>query len=825
MSGGEPPPTAIHVGILALSFHLPPYFVRQEELERAHGVPAGKYTKGLGQASLGFGPAGEDACSRALSAAESLLDRHGVPARAVGRVDVGTETSPDRSKSVASVVVGWLARRARAEAEAEEAGAEEAGTAAGGSFGRGDNGGCGGRRGDGKRGGDDDRRRPTTSPPHRMIVPVEAVDHTHACYGGAAALFAAAAWVESSAWDGRSLALVVATDGAAYPPRSPARATGGGGAAAMLVGPGATLVLEGWPHRASAAAHAFDFYKPHARTQGRARGRAATTAEGNGGGGGKDEGGGDDGGKDEGGGGDSEDPSCPRSSHYPVVDGAATTDWFLLAADAAGRRWHEQGREEDRRRRQGLERPRRHERREEAEEEEAAVRDGRGPPPPPLPPPPPGDGAPGPSISRLPAPTPLLDACAAFVCHSPFTRMVRKALGRLAVQDAIAWARWRVDEDAAGPQPQPPAGGGGTPTPPPLPPPPPLLLRPGALAALTPEARRVLRDAVAAGAGLAPSSFWALGPLGEEERAGAAAAAAAQDGSAAARALPPPAPPPPPTSPPPPPPAKALDAALGVALEASGELERLADGGTYAQARVGNAYTASIFLGLASTLARTPAFSGAAAAADSAAAAADSSAADGGGGGPSRSDRRAPPPAASAGGPSPGNNNSILAFAFGSGVCATLFRLRPAAFGSGGRAGAALALPGLPRSVAALAAGCGLERALAARLVLSPRDFDAAAAADEAAGGAAPYEPPSLRAPGAGRREGGGGGGVGGAEEGATGGGGAAAAGHLGGSVLDLPAGAWYLARVDARYRRVYARRGGRGTRVEDDETLEGSVI
>ena len=80
------------------------------------------------------------------------------------------------------------------------------------------------------------------------------------CYGGTAALLSAVNWVESRAWDGRRLALVVATDVAVYA-AGPARPAGGGGAVAMLVGPDAPLDLE----RGLAGAwmsDEWDFYKP-----------------------------------------------------------------------------------------------------------------------------------------------------------------------------------------------------------------------------------------------------------------------------------------------------------------------------------------------------------------------------------------------------------------------------------------------------------------------------------------------------------------------------------------------------------------------------------
>jgi hydroxymethylglutaryl-CoA synthase len=88
---------------------------------------------------------------------------------------------------------------------------------------------------------------------------VEGVSSTNACYGGTAALFNSVDWIESSSCDGR-LAMVVCADIAVYEP-GPARPTGGVGAVAMLIGPNASIVLERGL-RASRFAHNYDFYKP-----------------------------------------------------------------------------------------------------------------------------------------------------------------------------------------------------------------------------------------------------------------------------------------------------------------------------------------------------------------------------------------------------------------------------------------------------------------------------------------------------------------------------------------------------------------------------------
>jgi hydroxymethylglutaryl-CoA synthase len=114
----------------------------------------------------------------------SLLQKYNIPPSAIGRIDVGTETLIDKSKSVKTLLMDLFP-------------------------------------------GNSD---------------IEGIDSKNACYGGTAALFNAVNWVESSSWDGR-YALVVAGDIAIYA-EGGARPVGGAGAVAMLVGPNAPLVLE-----------------------------------------------------------------------------------------------------------------------------------------------------------------------------------------------------------------------------------------------------------------------------------------------------------------------------------------------------------------------------------------------------------------------------------------------------------------------------------------------------------------------------------------------------------------------------------------------------
>jgi hydroxymethylglutaryl-CoA synthase len=88
---------------------------------------------------------------------------------------------------------------------------------------------------------------------------IEGATVVNACYGGTAALLNAFTWVESEGWDGR-YAIVVAADIAAYA-RGGARPTSGAGAVAVLVGRDAPLAFDP-KERATHAANVWDFFKP-----------------------------------------------------------------------------------------------------------------------------------------------------------------------------------------------------------------------------------------------------------------------------------------------------------------------------------------------------------------------------------------------------------------------------------------------------------------------------------------------------------------------------------------------------------------------------------
>src|SRR2546423_15236903 len=140
--------------------------------------------------------------SIALTSLSSLLRKYSIDPNSIGRLEVGTETLLDKSKSVKSVLMQLF---------------EKSGN-----------------------------------------LNVEGADTVNACYGGTNAVFNAINWIESSAWDGRD-AVVVAGDIALYK-KGNARPTGGVGWVGMPIGTDALLVFE--PRlRGTYINHASDLFK------------------------------------------------------------------------------------------------------------------------------------------------------------------------------------------------------------------------------------------------------------------------------------------------------------------------------------------------------------------------------------------------------------------------------------------------------------------------------------------------------------------------------------------------------------------------------------
>lgn len=114
------------------------------------------------------------------------MEKYNIDPKSIGRLDVGTETLIDKSKSTKTLLMDLFAKH-----------------------------------------GNDD---------------IEGIDNKNACYGSTAALFNCVNWIQGESWDGRD-AIVMCGDIAIYKEGS-ARPVGGMGACAMLIGPNAPLVLE-----------------------------------------------------------------------------------------------------------------------------------------------------------------------------------------------------------------------------------------------------------------------------------------------------------------------------------------------------------------------------------------------------------------------------------------------------------------------------------------------------------------------------------------------------------------------------------------------------
>jgi hydroxymethylglutaryl-CoA synthase len=188
------------IGIIAIETYIPATYVSQAELEIFYKESKGKYTIGLGQNEMACIGDREDINSISATVLLQLLESQNINPTQIGRIEIGTETIQDKSKSTKTFLMDFLA---------------------------GNN-------------------------------SIEGVTCYNACYGGVQALFNTIAWVESSSWDGK-YGIVIASDIAVYEP-GPARCTGGAGAIALLIGPNSKLVL--CRERSSYMEHAYDFYKP-----------------------------------------------------------------------------------------------------------------------------------------------------------------------------------------------------------------------------------------------------------------------------------------------------------------------------------------------------------------------------------------------------------------------------------------------------------------------------------------------------------------------------------------------------------------------------------
>lgn len=143
----NPGPWPKDVGIVAMEVYFPSQYVDQAELEIFDKVSTGKYTIGLGQAKMGFCSDREDINSLCLTVVQKLIEKNDLSYNDIGRLEVGTETIIDKSKSTKTVLMQLFESSSN--------------------------------------------------------YSVEGIDTTNACFGGTSALFNAVNWIESSSWDGK----------------------------------------------------------------------------------------------------------------------------------------------------------------------------------------------------------------------------------------------------------------------------------------------------------------------------------------------------------------------------------------------------------------------------------------------------------------------------------------------------------------------------------------------------------------------------------------------------------------------------------------------
>jgi len=214
-------------GVHTIEIYYPQFYIKQTEMEEYDARPdrygpsvIGKYTKGIGQIEARFPTDDEDPVSFAMTCIHRLLERmerdgwnetgrwsdsgETLPVwHAIGRIDVGSESLVDRSKSIKSYVMDIFER-------------------------------YGGNPGN-----------------------IEGVDQYNACYGGQAAGLAVLSWLESDRWDGR---YGIGCGDDISEQHSMGLAFCGASCCAALFYPNAPLAHHSL--RSTCVLHRYDFFKP-----------------------------------------------------------------------------------------------------------------------------------------------------------------------------------------------------------------------------------------------------------------------------------------------------------------------------------------------------------------------------------------------------------------------------------------------------------------------------------------------------------------------------------------------------------------------------------
>lgn len=192
------------VGIDAIAFSVPQFYLDMEELAKIRGVDPLKFTKGLGQREMAVATPCEDSVVLAVNAARNLVAHFEVNPDEIGLVIVGTETSVDQSKPISVYVHEQL----------------------------------------------------------QLSPNCRAFETKHACYGAMAGVAMATDWILSGRANGKK-ALIIATDIARYGAHTPGEPTQGAGAVAMLIDKNPRLLEFEVEKQGYYSKQVMDFWRPN----------------------------------------------------------------------------------------------------------------------------------------------------------------------------------------------------------------------------------------------------------------------------------------------------------------------------------------------------------------------------------------------------------------------------------------------------------------------------------------------------------------------------------------------------------------------------------
>ncbi len=208
----------MRIGIDGMGLALPGGYVSLSDLARARGVPAEKYTQGLGTLAMGVPLPAEDTVSLAVRSAKDAFERFQISPKEIGLCIVGTETAVDHAKPVASFVQGLL----------------------------------------------------------DLPRDCRVFETKHACYGGTAGLMTALDWIAAGRAHGRK-ALVVCADIARYGLGTPGEPTQGAGAVALLVSDSPRVLAINADNVGTASNDVLDFWRPLDAKEARVDGQYSVT--------------------------------------------------------------------------------------------------------------------------------------------------------------------------------------------------------------------------------------------------------------------------------------------------------------------------------------------------------------------------------------------------------------------------------------------------------------------------------------------------------------------------------------------------------------------